>query len=41
MNDLPELPETIIFVNTKNTWSGSENYTLKFSSESIKVFKST
>ena len=41
MKDLPELPETIIFVNTKNTWSGSENYTLKFSSESIKVFKST
>lgn len=41
MNDLQELPETIIFVNTKNTWFQSENYTLKFSSEFIKVFKST
>ncbi|MCD9619044.1 MMPL family transporter [Chryseobacterium gleum] len=41
MNDLQELPETIIFVNTKNTWFESENYTLKFSSEFIKVFKST
>ncbi|WP_343687672.1 MMPL family transporter [Chryseobacterium gleum] len=41
MNDLQELPETIIFVNTKNTWFESENYTLKFSSEFIRVFKST
>ncbi|MCE4066407.1 MMPL family transporter [Chryseobacterium gleum] len=41
MSDLQELPETIIFINTKNTWLESENYTLKFSSESIKVFKST
>lgn len=41
MSDLQELPETIIFVNTKNTWFESENYTLKFSSEFIKVFKST
>lgn len=41
MNDLQELPETIIFVNTKNTWFESENYTLKFDSEFIKVFKST
>ncbi|EFK37139.1 2-acyl-glycerophospho-ethanolamine acyltransferase [Chryseobacterium gleum] len=41
MNDLQELPETIIFVNTKNTRFESENYTLKFSSEFIKVFKST
>ena len=41
MNDLRELPETIIFVNTKNTWFESENYTLKFSSGFIKVFKST
>lgn len=41
MNDLQELPETIIFVNTKNTRFESENYTLKFDSEFIKVFKST
>lgn len=41
MSDLQELPETIIFVNTKNTRFESENYTLKFSSEFIKVFKST
>ncbi|WP_313003278.1 MMPL family transporter [Chryseobacterium gleum] len=41
MSDLQELPETIIFINTKNTWLESENYTLKSSSESIKVFKST
>lgn len=41
MSDLQELPETIIFVNAKNTWFQSENYTLKFSSEFIKVFKST
>lgn len=39
MNDLHELPETIIFVNIKNTLFESENYTLKWSSESIKIFK--
>lgn len=39
MNDLHELPETIIFVNIKNTLFESENYTLKWNSESIKIFK--
>ncbi len=38
-DDLHELPETIIFVNIKNTLFESENYTLKWSSESIKIFK--
>lgn len=39
MNEIQDLPETIIFVNTKNTLFESDNYTLKFSSESLKVFK--
>ncbi|WP_343681392.1 MMPL family transporter [Chryseobacterium arthrosphaerae] len=39
VSTIQELPETIIFVNTTNTLSESENYTLEFSSESIKVFK--
>ncbi|WP_426476269.1 MMPL family transporter [Chryseobacterium sp. CBSDS_008] len=39
MNDIQELPETVIFVNTKNTLFENKNYTLKWSSESIKVFK--
>ncbi|MGE8512933.1 MAG: MMPL family transporter [Chryseobacterium culicis] len=38
-NDIQGLPETIIFVNTKNTSFESDNYALKFSSESLKVFK--
>ncbi|MGN7866585.1 MMPL family transporter [Chryseobacterium sp. 22458] len=38
-NTIQELPDTIIFVNTENTLSENENYTLEFSSESIKVFK--
>lgn len=38
-NDIQELPETIIFVNTKNDSFKSDHYTLKFSSESLKVFK--
>lgn len=36
---LQELPDTVIFVNTKNVRFENENYTLKFSSEAIKVFK--
>lgn len=39
MNEIQDLPETIIFVNTKNTSFESDNYALKFSSESLKVFK--
>lgn len=39
MNEVQDLPETIIFVNTKNTSFESDNYALKFSSESLKVFK--
>lgn len=39
MNEIQDLPEIIIFVNTKNTSFESDNYALKFSSESLKVFK--
>ncbi|MET3038041.1 MMPL family transporter [Chryseobacterium sp. NRRL B-14859] len=39
INEIQILPETIIFINTKNTGLEIENYTLKFSSESLKVFK--
>ncbi|MDQ1858005.1 MMPL family transporter [Chryseobacterium sp. WLY505] len=39
LNDIQELPETIIFVNTKSDSFESDHYTLKFSSESLKVFK--
>ncbi|RXM38813.1 glycerol acyltransferase [Chryseobacterium sp. CH21] len=39
MDDIQELPEKIIFVNTKNTSFKSDNYALEFSSESLKVFK--
>jgi 1-acyl-sn-glycerol-3-phosphate acyltransferase len=39
INDLHSLPETIILVNTQNTITENNNYTLKFSSESLKVFK--
>ncbi|WP_343642858.1 MMPL family transporter [Chryseobacterium sp.] len=39
MNEIQDLSETIIFVNTKNTSFESDNYALKFSSESLKVFK--
>lgn len=38
-NDIQMLPETIIFVNTKNASFENDNYTLEFSSESLKVFK--
>ncbi|GAA4165402.1 MMPL family transporter [Chryseobacterium ginsenosidimutans] len=39
MNDVTELPETVIFVNIKNNSFENINYTLAFSSESLKVFK--
>ena len=39
MNDVQTLPETIIFINTENPLFESSNYALKFSSESLKVFK--
>ncbi|GAA5099700.1 MMPL family transporter [Chryseobacterium ginsengisoli] len=39
LNDIAELPETVIFVNIKNTSFENNNYTLQFSSESLKVFK--
>ncbi len=38
-NDIQDLPETVIFVNTKSDSFESSNYVLKFSSESLKVFK--
>jgi len=40
LNDWAVLPETIIFVNVKNNLPENSNYTLKYSSESIKVYKS-
>ncbi|WP_160138066.1 MMPL family transporter [Chryseobacterium sp. c4a] len=39
LNEVQILPETIIFINTTNTVIKNENYTLKFSSDSLKVFK--
>jgi hypothetical protein len=39
LNEIQDLPDTIIFVNTENASFENENYTLKFSSESLKVFK--
>lgn len=39
MNTIQELPNTVIFVNTKNLTFENKNYTLKFSTEAIKVFK--
>lgn len=38
-NDIQDLPEKIIFVNTKNAVPENDNYALEFSSESLKVFK--
>ncbi|WP_228457518.1 MULTISPECIES: hypothetical protein [unclassified Chryseobacterium] len=37
---LTDLPETVIFLNVKNTLPENNNYTLKFSSEALKVFRS-
>lgn len=39
ISDIKILPETIIFVNTKNAVFENENYALEFSSGSLKVFK--
>ncbi|WP_276878442.1 hypothetical protein, partial [Chryseobacterium joostei] len=39
INDVQTLPETIIFINIENSLFESSNYALKFSSESLKVFK--
>lgn len=39
LNEIQMRPETIIFINTPNTITESENYTLKWSSELLKVFK--
>ncbi|MFZ4931551.1 MMPL family transporter [Chryseobacterium sp. Mn2064] len=39
LNNLQSLPETIIFINTKNAGLDHENYTLNWSSESLKIFK--
>ncbi|WP_347216868.1 MMPL family transporter [Chryseobacterium sp.] len=39
LSEIQNLPETIIFINTPNKGIESENYTLEFSSESLKVFK--
>lgn len=39
INNIKVLPETIIYINIKNTGFENENYTLKWSSESLKVFK--
>lgn len=39
ISDIQILPETIIFVNTKNAVFENENYALEFSSESLRVFK--
>lgn len=39
LNNIQVLPEIIIFVNINNTSFKNENYTLKFSSDSLKVFK--
>ncbi|MDR3023863.1 MMPL family transporter [Chryseobacterium sp.] len=38
-NEIQVLPDTIIFVNTKNASFENDNYILEFSSESLKVFK--
>ncbi|MEN4759275.1 MMPL family transporter [Chryseobacterium sp. C39-AII1] len=38
LNTVAELPETIIFVNVNSDSFKTDNFTLKFSSESLKVF---
>ncbi|WP_415329267.1 MMPL family transporter [Chryseobacterium sp. MMS23-Vi53] len=40
INTIAELPKTVIFVNVKNNSFGNNNYTLSFSSDSLKVFRS-
>lgn len=39
INEIQNLPETIIFINTTKTEIENKNYILEFSSESLKVFK--
>jgi uncharacterized protein len=39
LNEVKDFPETIIFMNIKNTLFENDNYTLEFSSESLKIFK--
>jgi len=39
-NEWSEYPETVIFVGTKISSFENSNYLLKFSSESLKVFRS-
>lgn len=39
-DQMENLPETIIFMNVENTLPENNNYTLKFSSEALKVFRS-
>lgn len=39
LNEIQNLPETIIFINTTKTEIKNKNYILEFSSESLKVFK--
>jgi len=38
IRSLPELPEKIIFVNVKNNDISHADYTVKFGSETLKVF---
>ncbi|MFC3159693.1 hypothetical protein SAMN05443633_10623 [Chryseobacterium arachidis] len=38
--EVAELPKTVIFMNIKNNSFNNNNYTLQFSSESLKVFSS-
>jgi hypothetical protein len=40
LTDIAELPETIIFVNVKDSMFENSDYKLEYSSESIKVYKS-
>jgi len=39
LNEVKDFPETIIFMNIKNILFENDNYTLEFSSESLKIFK--
>ncbi len=39
LSEMHNLPETVIFINTPNSTIENKNYTLKWSFESLKVFK--
>ncbi len=39
LNEIQNLPEKIIFINTTKTEIENKNYILEFSSEALKVFK--